>query len=290
MLRNVTFILVVLLLGVSSGCKKKELEALRNENKELTQRIEEKNSTIETLKKQYNQIEQKLQLIIQAGEDAESLDFSDVTSDNLRERLENVSDMVRTNTGKAESLRNELNGARYQANKYRKRASQLENEVNELNDSLKTINEDLTAKKERVNDILSEMEEQEAAFSKLTEENKALKDSLEEKNKLLNTAYYAVGPEKKLKDDDVIMKKGGFLGFIGQTSVLHPEFSQSDFYIFDKSTERTITIEARKRKVEVVTPHPKNSYDLEEEGEKTILNINDQEKFWKAGKYLVVTY
>ncbi|MBS3774603.1 MAG: hypothetical protein KGY70_05425 [Bacteroidales bacterium] len=289
MAKNVISVLVIILL-LGSGCNQEELEELRSQNEKLNQTIEQKDSTIAALKKQYEQLEQKLQMVTQAVE-GDSLDLGDVTGDNLKKRLQRVTDLMQTNKEQVKSLQDELRGARYQANKYRKRTGELEDEVERMDDSLKAINRDLKAKTERIEDMLSEMEEQETTISKLTQKKEAYKDSLEEKNKLLNTAYYAVGPEKELRADDVVMKKGGLLGFIGQTTVLDPAFSQSDFYIFDKSTERSITIEARKRRIEVVTPHPDNSYDLEEEdGENTVLNIKDQEKFWKAGKYLVVTY
>lgn len=289
-MRNTIIIVVILLLGVSSSCKKEELEQLRNENKELSQTIEQKDSQIAELEKQYNQLQQKLQLIAQAEEGTDSLDFGDVENEDLRNRLETISQRVEKQKDKAGSLNRQLRGARYQANKYKEQVDQLKSNVESLEDSLSSVNEDLMASKQRIEELEGEIEDQETTISELTEQNEAYNDSLKAKNELLNTVYVAIGSENEMEEEGVVVKVGGFLGFLGQTTVLNPGFNQSDFEVFTMD-KQSLTIDAKMKKVEVVTPHPKGSYRLGEGGNgSAVLNITDAEQFWKASKYLVVTY
>ncbi|MFP4622140.1 MAG: hypothetical protein ACLFM7_12575 [Bacteroidales bacterium] len=291
MMKNIAIILVVLLMGITTGCKKDEIEKLHQENEELSQQIEKKDSTINALRNFNDKIEKNLQSVAQRVSGLDTLSFEGLSQDEISERLKELNKVISTKEEKGESLENKLRGARYQAQQYKEKINQLKDETGKLKDSLQVINNELMAKTERVEELLSEKEDQDATISKLREQNKAYRDSLREKKEQLNTVYVTVGPENELKEKDIVMKKGGFLGFIGQTAVLDPEFNQSDFNAYGISGKDSVTIEAKRRKVEVVTQHPEDAYDLEEKGnETTVLNITEPEEFWRAGKYLVITY
>jgi len=290
MYKNALLILSIGLLAISSGCNKKELEELRNENKELNKTIEEKDNTIQQLKSQYNRIEQNLQLIVEAKED-EQAEFKKVANKKIMNRLEDVREKMKANRNKAVSSEGRLDNFRYQANKYKKKANKLENQLEEHKDSVKTIKENLLAKKEHLVELNSTKEDQDSIISELTEQNTAYKDSLNDKTKELNTAYIAAKPKKQLKKKGIIKKKGGFLGFIGQVKVLNPAFNEANFETMNVKEKRSITIDAKPNNIELITPHPENSYNLEKgEENKTVLNIKDKENFWRAGKHLVVSY
>lgn len=283
-------ILVVVLIG-STGCKKKELEKLRKENQTLSQQIEQKDSTIKALKNLQGEIEQNLQLMAQKEEGLDSAEIAKIATPRLRDRLTKLNDRVKTNKEKVESLRSQIQGNRYQADQYKKKVNRLKEEVKRVEDSLEIINEDLMAKTKQIKNMSSKLAKQDSTISKLTKQNEEYLDSLKKQNKLINTVYIATGPEKELIEDDVVIKKGGFLGFIGQTTVLNPVFSKSDFNTFNIPEFNSVTIETKKRKIDLVTAHPENSYTLKgKNGDHTVLTITDKEQFWRGGNYLVVTY
>ena len=290
MYKNPLLFLSIILLAVSSGCNKKELKELRNENKELNKTIEEKNKTIQQLESQYNTIEQNLQLIVEAKED-EQTEFKKIANKKIMNRLENVRKKMRANRDKAESSEGRLDNARYQANKYKKEAQKLESQLEEHKDSVKTIKENLIAKKEHIEELSSTKENQDSIISVLKEQNNSYQDSLNNKTKELNKAFIAAKPKKQLKKEGIIKKKGGFLGFIGQVKVLNPAFNESNFKTLNVEEKRSITIDAKPRSIELITPHPESSYNLKKEEEnKTLLNIKNKANFWRAGKSLVISY
>jgi len=101
----------------------------------------------------------------------------------------------------------------------------------------------------------------------------------------LNTAYFAYGTKRELKDNGVITKEGGFIG-IGKTSKLKNDFNDNYFEKIDITQKKEITIVGRKP--ELVTSHPSSSFKLEQGDESSKLTISDPEKFWGASKYLVI--
>lgn len=290
MYKKPLLILSIIVLAVSSGCNKKELKELRNENKELNKTIEAKNQTIQQLKSQYNKIEHNLQLIVEAKED-EQAELKKITNKKIMNRLENVRETMRANSKKTVSSEGKLDRLRYQANKYKKEANKLENQLEEHKDSVKSINEQLVTKKEHIEELSSKKEDQDSIISELKEQNKSYKDSLNDKTKELNKAYIAVKPKKQLKKEGIIKKKGGFLGFIGQVKVLNPAFNEANFKTVNVEKQRSISIDAKPSKIELITPHPDGSYTLKKESDnKTELNIKNKDNFWRAGKRLVVSY
>ena len=290
MIKNTLVILFVSLMVLGTGCKKKELESLRQQNQDLSEQIEKKDSTITQLKQLNNRIEKNLQLIIQRR-GIDSVVLQSLNRDKLSSRLKGLNEAMESKEKEVEALQNQLRGARYQAGQYKKQVNQLAGEVRSLEDSLKAINEDLMAKTQSIKKMTLEMETKDSTIADLQEKNEEYLESIRKKDEVMNTAYYSVGAEKDLQKDGVVIKVGGFLGFLGQTPVLNPEFNRADFETYQIPNGHDITIEAPKRKIELVTTHPDNSYTLKEPNDgTTVLTVTDEEQFWRAGKYLVVIY
>ncbi|MFO8234052.1 MAG: hypothetical protein R6U04_01420 [Bacteroidales bacterium] len=289
--RKIITVAIGLLLLTSYGCKKKEIEELQQKNEELTQQVENKDSRINELENYLDKVHKNLQSMIESQKLGDLTGLEKVADGKLRERLEKANELVQESKEKKEAFEQEISGTRYQANKYKKEADKLQKELQENEDSLKVVTEDLEKRMKEIKKMTAQIADQDSTIDKLTEENNAYLDSLNEKTRILNTAYVAVGEEKELENKNIIKKEGGFLGFLGQTKVLDPNYNKSDLETFNIEEENSITIETKKRKAQMVTPHPKNSYTIKEEGdEKIILEINDPEQFWRAGKQLVITY
>ena len=289
--RNTIIILLALIMGFSTGCNKEELENLRQQNQQLTEQIEKKDSTIKALNQLNSQIEQRLQEIVQRKGEVDSAALAKLPRDQIKNRLMKIKEMVRVNEKKASDLRGDLRSARVQAVEYKKQASKLKEKIDHHEDSIQAIHQDLKAKVNQVKKMASQMEKRDSTISRLKRENQDYLESLRKKDEIMNTAYIAVGPEKELEENGVIIKKGGFLGFWGQTPVLNPQFNQEDFKEFDIPNDRKIKINAKKRKVEMVTAQPDKAYQLKASAEgQTTLTITDEEQFWRAGNYLVITF
>ncbi|MCB0770524.1 MAG: hypothetical protein KDC00_08975 [Flavobacteriales bacterium] len=100
----------------------------------------------------------------------------------------------------------------------------------------------------------------------------------------MNTAYYAVGTAKELKDNGVLTKEGGVAGLGGVNKLNMASLPKDYFSAIDITATNEIDLGGKKAKLG--TSHPEGSYRLEEGSGKLV--ILDAEKFWSISKYLVV--
>lgn len=102
----------------------------------------------------------------------------------------------------------------------------------------------------------------------------------------LNTVYYIVGPERELRDAQIVDKQG----FIGRTLTVNRGGSLESFTRADSRLLGEVPV--GQRKATVVTTHPAGSYRLVTDADKVVtrLVIDDPVRFWESSKILVITY
>lgn len=100
----------------------------------------------------------------------------------------------------------------------------------------------------------------------------------------LNTAWYAVGTSKELRQNGVLTKEGGVVGIGSVTKLNTQDLSKGYFTRIDVSSTTTIPVAAQKARL--VTSHPEGSFRFENGAEKLV--ITDANAFWSISKYLVV--
>lgn len=99
----------------------------------------------------------------------------------------------------------------------------------------------------------------------------------------INKAFFVYGTYKDLKDKGLMVKEGGLI----KRKSLQENLDNKHFTQIDITQVKTIPIHAKK--AELITEHPKNSYNLvEENGEIAYLEIENPKEFWKISKYAVV--
>lgn len=171
----------------------------------------------------------------------------------------------------------------------RLRRSQQENE--QLNTAMAKLREDLNAQiKDREHSIASlkdQLNDVQATVKGLHADVDSLARLNEEKTVALNTAYYVVGNFKELKDEQILNKEGGFLGFLGRVEMLRDDFNRNKFTRID--IREQVSFPAEGKEIELVTVHPPDSYKIEKDGgDKVNLLVSDPVKFWESSKYLVM--
>jgi predicted nucleic acid-binding Zn-ribbon protein len=289
-IKNIIVVLLIGMVGLSTSCNKDELESLRSENKKLEQKIEEKDSTIQELTKLYDQVERKIQLIIKQKEGAK-LRFDDVSHGKARKNLKDISQAIQKNQRKIKSLTNDLQAMRYKASQHKKQLEETKAKMARQSDSLNALSKEIKSKQIRIKGLLADLDKKDSTITMLNNQVHAYKDSVRAKEKTIHTAYVAAMPEKKLANKGVIKKTGGFLGFLGQTYVVDPQFNESDFITFHTAEQTSLPINAPEKDIELVTRHSGNSYTLiAGDAGKTVLKITDKERFWRTGKRLVIMY
>ena len=122
-------------------------------------------------------------------------------------------------------------------------------------------------------------------MNNLTTDNAKKQADIDAKTEALNTAYYTIGTNRELKDKKIITGAGGFIG-IGRTKNLLADLNMNDFTRVDITKVSEIPV--MKKKITIVTSHPKGSYRID--GEKSVdkIVILNAKEFWSLSKVLVI--
>ncbi len=136
---------------------------------------------------------------------------------------------------------------------------QIQN-LNQSVDSLNTVNQAVTREKEVAQ-----------------EEAKQLTNEVTN----LNTCYYVIGSKKELKAHKIMES-----GFLRKTTILQGDYEMSYFTKADRRILNEIPLHSKK--AELMTNHPKDSYEIVDQGNLKTLRILNTTRFWEKSNFLVV--
>ncbi len=204
------------------------------------------------------------------------------------EDLKAINTLMEENKTKMEELNKKLNNSYYQSNKFKKMVAELEEKVTLKESEVETLNmrvSDLTAQNETLNTKVDSLFTENTTKTEIITANES---TIQEMDEALHTAYYTAGTTTELEEKEIITREGGFIG-IGKVDQLNPRASKSAFTSVDIREVNSIPVNSKK--VELVTNHPQDSYEIvlnEEEKQVDKLVILDPDKFWESSKYLVM--
>ncbi len=257
-----------------------ELEARQAE---LQNEVQEKDSAMMTFMKSIAEIERNLQEIRAREMNIELTQQEDDLSPNdLRNQISEDIAVIDRLIGENKRTISGLSTRLQQSN----------DKNQELRVTMKALEKDLTQKiKEREYNITllkDRLDDTQATVKDLMADVDSLVRTNKEKTIRLNTAYYVAGDYKQLKEEQILDKEGGFLGFLGRTEAVRDDFQRDKFTRIDIREKIFFPMEGKD--VELVTIHPPESYKIEkeEDSEKINLVVSDPEKFWESSKYLVM--
>ena len=158
--------------------------------------------------------------------------------------------------------------------------------------------EERSAEQEKqISELLTELENNKVVIKGLNKNVTELTASNQEKDEYIaqqlaaaNRAWFVVGSYNELKEAGVVAKTGGFIG-IGRKQGTVADMNTEGFTEIDRTKVTTITI--NRKKPQLITQHPDNSYELvadeEDSGITAYLRILNPAQFWKYTDYLVVS-
>ena len=163
----------------------------------------------------------------------------------------------------------------------------IENLKAQLEDQQKTIDgltEQLAAAHIQIKNLNQSVDSLSNANKTVTREKEA---AVQESKQLshevdnLNTCYYVIGSKKELKANKIIET-----GFLRKTKILEGDFEMS---YFTKADRRTLSeIPLHSNKAQLLTNHPKDSYEIVDHGNVKTLHILNAHRFWEKSNFLVV--
>ena len=275
------FVIIILTNFLLSNCSKGSDESensikdsIENVNGNLNGKLNEKDAAIQELVSSFNEIQENLNAI----KEKEKI-ISKVTSDGdvkskedqIKEDIQSIYDLMAKNKDRIGSLSKKLKNSKLQ--------------IDGLEKMIENMQATLNLKDSEIEELKTKIEGLNVELSSLTTNYKVVENESNQKTEIINTAFYAIGTSKELKEKNVITKEGGIIG-LGKTTKLSSDFNKE--YFTKINIEKTTSINLGAKKIKILTTHPSNSYKLI--GEKPIekLEITNTKEFWSASKYLVI--
>jgi BMFP domain-containing protein YqiC len=274
------YISLALIGFMSVSCiYKKQAEQLTRQNTQLTINLEERDSVVNLLNDVITTIQSNLNLLYDRNKELNLLEANDQYTDIEKKLVQNINDLMKENRTKFESLQNMLVNSRY-------KGSELIKTVDELNGKIKESEIRFEQLNKKISGLEYDLALKDSSVRHLTELNTEKDKRIGELNSKLNTAYYIIGDKKSLKNQKVLIKKGGFLKSVDE---LKPGVDKGLFTKIDIHATTHISILQELGKIRLITPHSPNSYTIKSNNEKSCeLEITKPDEFWEASKYLVI--
>lgn len=266
------------LFTISCGGSEKEENPLADSlalvNGSLNGELSAKEVALQEFVSSFNEIQENLNAIKEKEKIVTASSQSgDVKSkeESIKEDIQAIYDLLAKNKNRIGSLTKKLKNANSKIAGLEQMIATLQAQIDAKDGEISELKSQLEAKNIELSNIVMNLENVEAESSAKTEK--------------LNTAFYAFGTSKELKEKNVITKEGGFIG-MGKSTKLKDDFNKEYFTKIDASQVTFINIGAKKAKI--ITSHPTSSYKLI--GEKTVekIEILNSEDFWSSSKYLVI--
>lgn len=249
-------------------------DSLNAINGDLNGKLSEKEAALQEFIASFNEIQENLNAI----KDKEKIvtnasSTGDVKSKEgqIKEDIQAIYDLMAKNKNRIGSLTKKLKDSNLKLEGLEKMIENLQTSINQ--------------KDGEISDLKSKIEGLNIELANLNTNYQAVETESAEKTEVINTAYYAIGTSKELKEKSVISKEGGFIG-IGKTTKVKQDFNKE--YFTKINIEQTTSISIGAKKAKILSNHPSGSYKLV--GEKPVekIEITNAKDFWSNSKYLVV--
>ncbi len=249
-------------------------DSLANVNNELAGRLNEKEETLDEFIASFNEIQDNLNAIKEKEKIVTtSASKGDVRSrqNQIREDIQAIYDLMEKNKNRINALTQKLKQSNLKLSGMQKMIENLQNSIN--------------MKDEEINELKNHIEGLNIELSNLNTNYRSIAEQNAAQNEALNTAWFAIGTSKELKEKKVIAKEGGFIG-LGKSTKMTEDFNRE--YFTKVNIQKTSVINIGARKAKVITNHPTKSYKIV--GEKPVekLEITDAREFWSSSKFLVI--
>ena len=230
-------------------------EALLQQRDSLTRIIEQKDNEIDDMMATMNDIQEGFRAINEAEERVTLAKAGEGSTsvERIRENIEFIQGQMQQNRELISKLRNQLDV------------------------QLRQLQAELEAKDVQIGELNQQVTTLSTNVSNLKEESSQKSQTITSQDKQLNTAWFAYGTKKELKDQRIIE----------DGKVLRSNFNRDYFTKIDIRVDKEIRLYSRSAKL--LTAHPQSSYTLLQDANKQyILRITNPQLFWSTSKYLVV--
>lgn len=234
-------------------------------------------------------IEENLRLIKEKEQiislQAESGDVRGRAGEQINQDIQLIYDMMVQNKNRIQELEQQMKKSGVDNQRLNRLITGLNEQLRERTEEVVRLQELLAQRDLQIGQLNTEIRGLSDEMDAIRKEQDATRRQLDSTTDLYNTAWFAIGTRRELRDQK-ILTRDGFL-FFGSSRVLKEDFDNQYFNKIDIREKDQFPL--YNKKAEVMTAHPAGSYQLvkEEDGNITLV-ITDINLFWSISRYLVV--
>jgi peptidoglycan hydrolase CwlO-like protein len=268
--------------------KQDEIKTLTMEKTNLNETIQKRDSVVNDMEGTFAEIESNMTFIKEKRSQMATLQTEGGKNKKqlLVEDVKLMNTMLEESSKKIVELQEKLRKSGLNVKSYEKR-------LQALNQTIETQNTEIAALKQEIEGKNASLAEYDTKVKTLNTNIQQQSDTINYKQKViidktdkLNTAHFALGTFKKLKEEGILSREGAILG-VGGGKAIQGNFDTK--YFTDVDIRQTKTIPLNVKKAVVISEHPSSSYKLvEENGQIAYLQIEDPAEFWRISKYAVI--
>jgi chromosome segregation ATPase len=273
---------VVEIISINKNYKKqKEVNAsLETENDKLNNNLAGRDSVMNDMMATFDQIENDLSVIKQKRNiisiQSNDPEFRQDKKQSILKDIQMMNSLLDESKTRIAALSKKLKESGI-------KITGLEEKINSLAVALEARDSDINNLKRFLEEKDFRMAEMNKNLDSLQVVQVKSQNTIKEQESEINKAFFVYGTYKDLKEKGLLEKEGGLI----KRKSLQEDLNDKHFTKIDINEVKTIPIHAKK--AQLITEHPKNSYNyVEENGEIAYLEIEDPKEFWKISKYAVV--
>lgn len=283
-MKKFVFLSVVAIAAMGMTSCDNKSEALQKQVDSLQTALHQQNSD-------YNQLNEFL-TVVNEGLDSIAAQENGLLARNPESPMPSRAEMKK---GLSE-LKNTLKNQRERLVKMEKELASGRSNIKNLQGVIAALKQQIEEKDAQITDLLAQLEQSNISIEQLTTRVTNLTQQSEQQiakiaeqeevmaaqDQALNEGFIKIASKKELKEAGLLT--GG--GLFAKKKVDMSKVDQSLFKKVDIRNVKELSIPSKKPVI--VSPHPQDSYTLEQDGEKTVLTIKDQAKFWSISNFLIV--
>jgi len=268
--------------------KENEIKILVAEKADINRMIVMKDSLINDVENTFTEIESKLSFIKERRNQI-SLDKSEGGKNRKKAIIEDVNlmnTMLEESNKKIVQLEEKLRKSGLNMKSYEKRLQDLAATIESQNTQIAELKKLAEDKDVSIAQLNTKVQNLDLEKKNQSDTISAKQNIIKERTDKLNTAHFALGTFKKLKEEGILNREGGVLG-LGANKAIQENFDSKYFTELDIRKTKTIPVNAKK--AVLISEHPLNSYKLVKENDQiAYLEIENPEEFWRISKYAVI--
>lgn len=202
----------------------------------------------------------------------------------LRDDIVLIQESINKHRQRLEELEKRLKQSTNYNSKIEKTIASLKQQLDEQQQTINTLTDQLAAAHIQIKNLNQSVDSLNTVNKAVTREKEAAQEEsrqLTNEVNNLNTCYYVIGSKKELKNHKIIES-----GFLRKTKILEGDFEMSYFTKADRRTLNEVPLHSNK--AQLLTNHPKGSYEIVDHGGTMTLNILNPALFWEKSNFLVI--